>query len=370
MEFKKEDLTKMANAKYVEMPVMRSGVVKYSEDLGVLNVTNEFLEKIAPSAQGNMVVIYHDAIEGLLDDETAEQVVDVGRVIEYFQDGEIWKARFLVDYKEPYELLKDKDWGISTGWVPKDMDKTKGTWNQIEYNATALDGYYEHLAIVPNPRYEMAKGAKFLNSLQPANAGANIKTNNKGVLGMLSIFSKKKDGLVKIGNEVHKVSDMVKYINEKEEEKKKNEMYLNGDDKVMVNGKEMTVDELVECFQNEKKAEASEDDKAENEEDKAENEDKAECSDYDKAEVSDAEENLEDVKENSEDEDKAENEEDKAEASEDDEAKKAENAAKKAENAAKFAKIKNSAATGSPQVIHTQLTQIEKMARGTSKWGS
>lgn len=353
-------MTRLVNARTFVIPAMRSGLVKYSDSIGVLYVSPGFLDKIAESAVGNPLIIKHEAIEGVLDEKLVQDVDVVGRVIRTFKEDELYYWEVQVEYKEAAELLEDKGWGVSTGWVPEQIDKTGGELNQVPYDAEAIDGYYEHLAIVENPRYEMAKDAKFLNSLQEAETPATIKPNNKGVFGMLNILRRKKlsDGLVKVGSDSLKVSDMLKVINEAEEKKEQAEAYLNADDEVQVNGETMTVSELVEKYEasmaelensEDDKAEASDDDKAEASEDEkaegSEDEDKAEASDDD-------EERLEDVKENEADCDKA------------------ENSVTITRKKTGFSKIKNSAETSQATVINTPLTTYEKVQLGKSKWGS
>lgn len=360
-----DQMTRLVNARTFIIPAMRSGLVKYSDGLGILYVSPEFLEKIAKTAEGNPLIIKHEAIEGVLDETKVQDVTVVGRVIRAFKEDELWYWEVQVEYKEAAELLEIKDWGVSTGWVPTQLDGQGGELNQVPYDAEAIDGYYEHLAIVDNPRYEMAKGAKFLNSLQTGETPVTIKQNNKGVLGMLNIFKKQKmsDGLVKVGADSLKVSDMLKVINEAEEKKENEEAYLNAEDEVTVNGETMTVADLVKKYEaSMEELENSEEDKAENEDEKAEasEEDKAEASDDDKAEGSEDEDRLEDVKENSEDE-KEENEGD---------CDKAENSVSITRKKDSFKKIKNSAETAQATVINTPLTMFDKVELGKSKWGS
>ena len=77
----------------------------------------------------------------------------------YWCDGVIWD-------EATQNLITDKGWSVSCSYCYTKCDDTGGTENNIPYDIEFLDGEFEHLAIVDNPRYE----------------GANIVFNSKTVV--------------------------------------------------------------------------------------------------------------------------------------------------------------------------------------------
>ena len=77
----------------------------------------------------------------------------------YWCNGVIWD-------EAAQNLITDKGWSVSCSYCYTKCDDTGGTENNIPYDIEFLDGEFEHLAIVDNPRYE----------------GANIVFNSKTVI--------------------------------------------------------------------------------------------------------------------------------------------------------------------------------------------
>ena len=77
----------------------------------------------------------------------------------YWCNGVIWD-------EAAQNLITDKGWSVSCSYCYTKCDDTGGTENNIPYDIEFLDGEFEHLAIVDNPRYE----------------GANIVFNSKTVV--------------------------------------------------------------------------------------------------------------------------------------------------------------------------------------------
>lgn len=133
---------------------IKEGVVRYVEngkDVLYL-VTNEALKKMNPSFEGKPIYVFHvDKVD--LDNlrETAD-----GYVVKSFYnefDGAWWLEGIAVSDKA-FDAIK-KGWGVSNAYTPTELGNG-GVYHNIDYSKEVLNGVYEHLAIVNNPRYEEA----------------------------------------------------------------------------------------------------------------------------------------------------------------------------------------------------------------------
>lgn len=91
----------------------------------------------------------------------------VGEVLNVWynpEDGWYWCDGIITD-ETAINLINDKNWSVSCSYDFTKYDDEGGTENNIPYDIEFLDGEFNHLAIVDNPRYE----------------GANIVFNSKGV---------------------------------------------------------------------------------------------------------------------------------------------------------------------------------------------
>jgi hypothetical protein len=151
---------KLIKGKVIKMAAMRPGPCKYSDEMVYLSP--ETLAKMAETAHGIPVVINHV----MVDSGNVETVV-VGRVADFHptENGE-WDAHFVVDDSDAVAKL-ESGWGISTAYRITESGPA-GTFNAIPYDREVLNATYEHLAIVANPRYEMAVDPVFYNGVDPA----------------------------------------------------------------------------------------------------------------------------------------------------------------------------------------------------------
>lgn len=77
-----------------------------------------------------------------------------GYVLESFfntMDGAHW-AKFII-VSERGKAAYRKGWKLSNAYLPTAFG-SGGMWHGVQYVKEVMDGQYEHLAIVPNPRYE------------------------------------------------------------------------------------------------------------------------------------------------------------------------------------------------------------------------
>lgn len=127
----------------------RSGVAEYA-DIGKTIFINEVAAKrMDPSFQGKPVYVDHVEEVNL---QNLEREID-GVVFDSFYnkaDGNHW-TRFEVHTDRGHEAIK-KGWKLSNAYVPKGSGPG-GQWHGVDYSEEILDGEYEHLAIVENPRY-------------------------------------------------------------------------------------------------------------------------------------------------------------------------------------------------------------------------
>lgn len=127
------------------------GLVSY-DDAGILNVTKSALDKFCSTMVGCPVIIKHQEITDENADELRKGVVsNVWYDPEsgwYCCEGVIWD-------KEAIKLV-EQGWTVSCTYNMTESTGEAGEWHNMSYDDELLNGVFEHLAIVPNPRYEEA----------------------------------------------------------------------------------------------------------------------------------------------------------------------------------------------------------------------
>lgn len=253
--------------KTIRMPCMRKGLVKYPDE--TLLVGQSVLAEMSKTAHGIPVVIDHPGIT--IDEESVRSAVEIhGRVssFDYEPADDEWFANFVVDTKEAIDLLKS-GYGVSTAWYGEKYGPG-GTMNNVPYDKELMGGTYEHLAIVSNPRYEMATNPIFMNS-KDAPCKVNDKSDNiddkqsKPVGSKLMKFSlwrnKRDDIKVNEGDEVmvnmdgedKKLCDMVDEYKKSKAPKQASKV-LAEDDMIDIDGESMSVRDLIAALKGRKEA--------------------------------------------------------------------------------------------------------------------
>lgn len=131
---------------------IKEGLVHYLEkgkDTLYL-VKNDALEKMNKSFKGRPVYVRH--VDSVNMDKLREEAD--GYVVRSFYnefDG-AWWTEMLVVSDEGHEAIK-KGWAVSNCYSPTEYGNG-GVYHDIDYQKEVKNGVYEHLAIVPNPRYE------------------------------------------------------------------------------------------------------------------------------------------------------------------------------------------------------------------------
>lgn len=276
---------RMIIGKTIKMPAMRRGLCGYENE--TVLVAQKTLEEMAKTSYGIPVIIEHPDTGTTPENPVGERAI-IGRVADMHYDSEtdLWLAHFVVDSQQAVDLLK-KGWGVSTAYAITEYGPG-GTLNNVPYDREVKEARYLHLAIVRQPRYEMARDPVFYNSVKK---GLNIAPE----VGTIDVISSKTHGSknmigklfrllrqeVKIneGEEIcieidgkqmslNEVAEALKKAEGESEAAKKNtdedsKKVLKGEDEVEINGERMTVNELSKRYQAMvKKSEGEAEDKA------------------------------------------------------------------------------------------------------------
>lgn len=318
---------------------MEPGVAEYRDpekDPYRILISEETIKNMDATFAGRPVYVKHvDAV----DLSNLQNEAD-GYVVESFfnkVDGKHW-VKFIVVSDKGHEALS-KGWKLSNAYIPKEMS-SGGLWHGVEYQKEVMKGEYEHLAIVPNPRYEnsiVLTPEQFKSYNEEKALELQKVANSKGETSMFEFLKRSKvENAAAV--ELEQTSVLLP--------KSKKEMtiaqlvtdmdaihnmhgYANGDHMVKCGDDEMSVNDMLKKYE-EMKNKMDEAEKAKAEPEKKENE------------------------EEKKEEPKKENEEEKKE-----EAKK---------NAA-FEALKNAPNTPIKDKVKFELLQ-DKVARGQSRYGS
>lgn len=334
----------------------RNPMLNNGEPFRIL-VEEEAIKNMDPTFEGKPVYVMH------VDEVNVDNLQNEadGYVLKSFYnpaDGKHW-CEFLVVSDKGHEAISKK-WKLSNAYHIRDASGG-GEWHAVSYQKKVLRGEYEHMAIVPNPRY----GESIIltpEEFKAYNAEKEIElkrlSNSKDKKGESSMFNFFKKSKVENSSELAEtLVTLPKSKREGSVEKFLNEVdsmsmtgaYANGDHKVKVGEEEMTVNELVEKHMEMKNKMDSADKDA-----KAANEEKGD---------KDAEKKPENEEKGDKEADKKPENESKAA-----EEKKAAELQDKAKNQSHFDKLKN--APSKPVKVLTVETSSEAVARGKSRYGS
>jgi hypothetical protein len=264
------------------------GVAEYREpgkDPYRILINESTIRKMGPTFSGRPVYVKH-VDEVSLDNI---QIEADGYVVESFlnsSDGKHW-VKFIVVSDKGHEAIR-KGWKLSNAYVPKTF-ADGGLWHGVEYQKEVMSGEYEHLAIVPNPRYAEsiildAEQFKQYNTEKELELKrlANSKEEPKGEDRMLFFkrtkvensadfesmsvtlpLSKKERTLSQVVNELDAIYNM--------------NGYANGDHYVKAGEEEMTVNDMVAKYSEMKKnLDANKEKEGDLQEDKKSNEESEE----------------------------------------------------------------------------------------------
>ncbi len=138
---------------------MVGGLCGYeNEGRGRILIDAETMRKMSPSMNGKP--IYNGAHDSNGYIERLENIKEkaCGYVVDTFvnpSDGWLWSKMLIID-DAAHENILSGDFSVSNAYVPTQTGDG-GMHNAIPYSSQVLDGFFTHIAIVPNPRYEQAK---------------------------------------------------------------------------------------------------------------------------------------------------------------------------------------------------------------------
>ena len=255
---------------------MVAGVVSYEEEEGIkVLVRNDAINRLNKTFEGRPVVVQHQDI----DTNNLKDQMDGVVVKSFYNAPDGWHWTEILAITDECQEAIQKGWKVSNMYLVKQFGEG-GSYLNVNYDREVLDGEFDHLAIVENPRYEDAIimtpeefhayniEAEFKN-----NKLKNNKTKPKGNFMKFKFFSKtevekemdaEKTMVTLANGKDVSVQDMVNAIEDKEkaekeakekEEKEKENAVIDKDKAgrdaiVTVNGKDMKVSELAKSYEN------------------------------------------------------------------------------------------------------------------------
>jgi len=128
---------------------MVPGLAGYSS--GNLLMPLETMQEMCASFEGKPVFVMHE------NDALGNLEYRDGTVTECWyepMDGWLW-AKMIIDSDEARDCIK-KGWGVSNAYTALEYGGS-GEYNNIPYESQVNRAAFDHMAIVPNPRYEASK---------------------------------------------------------------------------------------------------------------------------------------------------------------------------------------------------------------------
>lgn len=238
------------------------GVAEYSEpgkNPYRVFLNENTIRSMGPTFAGRPVFVTH--VDGVEEDVDELRKGADGWVIESFYneaDGKHW-VKFIAVTEKAEQAIK-QGWQLSNCYIPKSFSKG-GLWNGVTYAKEVTGGEYEHLAIVPNPRYAesvVLTPEKFKQYNEEKLLEVKRLSNAKEKSVKISLFKKEKvtnsDELLEMSVMLPKSKKDVT-IGELVEEADARRMSNAVDLKqiVEVDDEEITVGELLERYENAKK---------------------------------------------------------------------------------------------------------------------
>ena len=232
---------------------MKAGVANYPENKEVIYISNDTIADMAKSFEGKPVYVHHQEV----DLENLKDQMD-GVVSESFwnkYDGEWW-IKFVAISDDAKKAIAN-GWGVSNCYDHL-VRGNGGTCINVKYDSEIIGGQFQHLAIVPNPRYEDAKiytEEEYNNYIEQKKQKLDKITNSKGENNMEKILNEAdvKDLLLS------KDSDMT--VGEAIEVLMNSKKVIDADAEILLaNGEKISVSELINaCKKNEDKEEEEKD---------------------------------------------------------------------------------------------------------------
>lgn len=237
---------------------MAEGVAEYREDGQDpyrICINENTLKDMDATFRGRPVYVRHVEDVNL---DTLQTDADGYVVRSFFNqaDGKHW-VEFLVVSDRGHEAVRN-GWRLSNAYKPKGF-AGGGQWHGVDYQKEITKGEYEHLAIVPNPRYEESK-ILTPEQFKLYNSDKELEllriANSKGEkMSPLSFFKKTKvenagdfenTTVILPQSKVEKtIAQLVNEADGQLMEKEKSPQMANGDHRVKVGEEEMSLNDLL-----------------------------------------------------------------------------------------------------------------------------
>ena len=162
------DIDVAGKGRHFKSRFIQPGIAGYPGQFGNVLITKETLNKFIDTMVGSPVVIKHKELDQ--NNVNEERVGVVNSVWFDDNDGWFWCDGVIWD-ETAINLIKDQGWNVSCAYKIKEANNDGGSENNINYDMEFLDGVFEHLAIVDNPRYERAQIV--LNAKEVINGDVN-----------------------------------------------------------------------------------------------------------------------------------------------------------------------------------------------------
>ena len=154
-------INRAPNKEYVMEGFLEPGLVSYeAEGDGISRLDKEAIDKMLASFVGCPLVIEHtdEPKEAVLNGKTNEagRPLKVGEVTKAWWNAETGKydCSFTTEDEEALKKINEEGWSGSCAYNVREPLGEGGELHAMRYDNTILDGEFEHLALVPNPRYE------------------------------------------------------------------------------------------------------------------------------------------------------------------------------------------------------------------------
>lgn len=155
---------------------LEAGLVSYedSED-GILRLTKETIDKMAPSFIGKPVLINHKKVgPDNFKDEAVGYVMNVK-----FNPQDAWfYCDFLITDEKARDLIEKRNYSVSCAYNVI-SGKEGGSYHNMQYDGEVTDGSFTHLALVENPRYEDSRISKQIPAMLVNDKSAHFITNKE-----------------------------------------------------------------------------------------------------------------------------------------------------------------------------------------------
>lgn len=235
---------------------MVEGVAEYREPEQMpyrIFIGEEAIKNMDPSFEGRPVFVRHvDEV----DLKNIQNEADGFVVRSFFNpaDGKHW-VEFLIVSDKGHNAIRN-GWKLSNAYIPKEF-AGGGQWHGVDYAKEVRRGEYEHLAIVPNPRYSesvIMTPEEFKLYNEDKELELKRLANSKGEEPMLQFFKKAKvensadlEGTVVVLPKSKVEKSVLQLVNEMDDYqlKMKEPQMANGEHHVMVGEHKMSVNELV-----------------------------------------------------------------------------------------------------------------------------